>query len=184
MNKRIIKILALASAFSLAGAGLYYILPYAQSKECILPFKLERDKQEVLDIFIKDRYWLVASEDYSPEFMLENRAPSKNEPRYYGKLDIKVLYNDQNQFIGFIAYYMKNFFVGQILFLDVKEEFRGKGYAQQLMNHAIKDLKSQGATLITLVTRTNNESAQKLYKLLGFNVSYEEHGFIYFDLKP
>ena len=183
MNKRIIKIIALASVLSFAGAGLYYIVPRTQVKECIQPFKLERDKQEILEIFKKDKYWLVASEDYSPEFMMENRAPSKNEPRYYGKLDIKVLYNDQNQFVGFVAYYMKNFFVGQILFLDVKEEFRGKGYAQQLMNYAIKELKSQGATLIILVTRTTNESAQKLYKRLGFTVSHEDNGYVYFELK-
>ena len=141
----------------------------------------ERDTM-ILDIFKTDRYWLVSSQDYDPEFMLKNRAPNKDDARYFGKLNIKVLY-EKDEFVGFVAYYMKNFFIGQMLFIDVKSEFRGKGYAQQLMKYAIDDMKKMGATIISLVTRTSNESAQKLYKRLGFNVSFEEDGYVYFELK-
>ena len=115
-------------------------------------------------------------------FMLKNRAPNMRDSRYFGKLNIKVL-RENDQFIGFVAYYMKNFFIGQLLFLAVKPEFRGKGYAQKLMQYAIEDLKKQGATMITLVTRTSNVAAQAVYKKAGFHVSHEEDGYVYFELR-
>ena len=185
MTHRKIKILALILGLSAGATALYYYGPQRtqQTPDSIIPFQDDRDTTEILDIFEKDRYWLVSSEDYSPEFMLKNRAPNKHDSRYFGKLIIKVL-RENDQFIGFTAYYMKNFCTGILLFVAVKPELRGKGYAQQLMKHAINDLKRQGASIITLVTRTTNESAQKLYKRLGFTVSYEEDGYVYFELHP
>jgi ribosomal protein S18 acetylase RimI-like enzyme len=184
MRQKIIKAAAIIIAISFLATIIYYYLPQTPATQAsnIIPFDDARDTAEILDIFKKDRYWLVASENYSPELMLKNRAPNQEDVRYFGKLNIRVLY-EQNQFVGFTAYYLKNFFVGVLLFIDVKPEFRGKGYAQQLMQYAIEDMKKQGATLITLVTRTSNESAQKLYKRLGFKVTYEEDGYVYFELR-
>ena len=185
MRKKIIKATAIMIGISFAATVIYYYLPQPQHviSEPISTYQEDRDTKEILDIFKTDRYWLVSSPDYSPEFMLKNRAPSKQDARYFGKLNIKVLY-EGDQFIGFAAYYLKNFFIGQILFLAVKPEFRGKGYAQQLMRYAIADLKKQGATIITLVTRSENKPAQGVYKKLGFTLSHEEDGFVYFELRP
>ena len=184
MRRKIIKASAIIIALSFAATVIYYYLPQPQQqaplRDNIVSFQADRDTKEILDIFEKDRFWLVSSPDYDPAFMLKNRAPNKDDARYFGKLNIKVLY-EMDKFVGFIAYYMKNFFIGTILFIDVKSEFRGKGYAQQLMQHAIADLKKQGASIITLVTRTSNESAQKLYKRLGFRVAHEEDGYVYFE---
>lgn len=191
MNKQIIKIVgAIGTTFLLAGIGYKQIFHKSNNivvtESKIFSYQPERDKQEILDIFKKNWYWLIASrENYDPdfiEFLLDNRTPSKEEQRYYGKLVLKVL-RENNEFIGFTAYYMKNFFIGQILFVAVRSEFRGKGYAQKLMQHAINDLKQQGATSINLLTRTTNETAQKLYKRLGFQVMQEDNGFVYFELK-
>jgi len=188
MRKKITKAAAIIIALSFAATAIYYYLPQPRQEveaphDNIVAFQPDRDTNEILDIFKKDRYWLVSSDNYSPEFMLQNRAPNKEDARYFGKLNIKVLY-EMDKFVGFIAYYMKNFFIGTILFIDVKSEFRGKGYAQQLMQHAIADLKKQGASMVTLVTRTSNESAQKLYKRLGFRVAHEDDGYVYFEIRP
>ncbi len=185
MLKRVTKIVALILSLGLIGATAYYYYaptPVPVVSDSIIPFDYARDAQNIKQTFIDDKYWLLSSEDYDVEYMLANKAPNKREPRYVGKLNIKVLY-ENNQFVGFIAYYLKNFFLGQILFVDVKQEFRGKGYAQKLVKHAIEDMKKQGATMITLVTRTSNISAQSVYKKLGFTVSLEEDGFVYFELR-
>ncbi len=188
MTKKIIKALLAISILVAIGGAIYYYLPQPQQQQeeidqHILPFDDARDTQELLAMFEKDRYWLSANENFYPEFLLKNRTPNKDDTRYYGKLSIKVLYDDAKQLVGFIAYYMKNFFMGQILFVDVKEEFRGKGYAQQLVKYALRDLKRQGASLVTLVTRTTNEAAQRVYKKLGFAISYEEEGYVYFEIR-
>lgn len=192
--KKIIKIIAVIVGLLLLGAGIYFYTPHIswQQKQehttansTIKSFDPTRDLPAILEIFKKDWYWLIASEpEYSQEFVeyiFKNNRPNK-DPRYLNKLITKVLY-ENDQLVGFTSYYMKNFFIGIILFVVVKPEFRGKGYAQQLMKSAIEDLKQQGASLITLVTRTTNESAQKLYKRLGFTASYDQDGFVYFELK-
>jgi ribosomal protein S18 acetylase RimI-like enzyme len=167
----------------LVTAGYYLYFPHHTTctNERILTFDDARDTQEIIDIFEKDRYWLTAVENDTIAFKLKNRTPS-TDPRYFGSLHIKVLY-EECKFAGFIAYYMQNFFVGRILFLDVKPEFRGKGLAQELVRYAVDDLKRLGATMITLVTRTTNHAAQAVYKKVGFTISYEEEGFVYFELK-
>jgi ribosomal protein S18 acetylase RimI-like enzyme len=185
MTKRLLKIAALCISLSLVGAATYYYYaptPVPVISDSVIPFEYARDADTIKQIFTDDRYWLLSTPDYDVDYMLQERAPNKREPRYKGKLIIKVL-RENNQLVGFICYYLKNFFLGQVLFVDVKPEFRGKGYAQQLMKHAIADMKKQGATMITLVTRTSNTSAQAVYKKLGFTISFEEDGFVYFELR-
>jgi ribosomal-protein-alanine N-acetyltransferase len=145
----------------------------------ILDFDDVRDTQDILDLFEANWHWLVASPDYSPAYMLKNRAPNEN-PLYHGKLSIKVL-REKNDFVGFIAYYKKKPHEGFILFVAVKESFRGKRYAEQLMDYAMTDLKSQGARSVWLITRLSNLRAQALYKRLGFYELQHDEEFIYFQ---
>ena len=49
------------------------------------------DTQEILKIFDRDRYWLLSSEDYSPEYMLKHRAPNQFELQYMGVLRSKYI---------------------------------------------------------------------------------------------
>jgi ribosomal protein S18 acetylase RimI-like enzyme len=185
MTKKLIKITALLLALSFGGLALYYYLPRLSTTvapEKIQDYDEARDKQEILDIFKTDKYWLLSSPDYSAEHMLSTRSPNKDDARYFGKLSIKVLH-EADKFVGFVTYYMKNFFIGTVLFLDVKPEFRGKGYAQQLMRYAIDGLKKQGASIVTLVTRSENYAAQAVYKKMGFTKTLDEGGYVYFDLR-
>lgn len=145
----------------------------------IVDFDDARDTKDILDLFENNWHWLVASADYSPAYMLKHRSPNEN-PLYNGSLSIKVL-REKNTFIGFIAYYKKTPHEGLILFVAVKEQFRGKHYAEQLMDYAMDDLKSQGARSVWLVTRLSNLRAQALYKRLGFYELQHDEEFIYFQ---
>jgi ribosomal protein S18 acetylase RimI-like enzyme len=149
------------------------------SSGLIIDFDDARDTQDILDLFEANWHWLVASPDYSPAYMLKNRAPNEN-PLYLGKLTLKVL-REKGAFVGFIAYYKKKPQEGFILFVAVKEEFRGKRYAEKLMDHAMDDLKSQNVRSLWLITRLSNLRAQALYKRLGFYELQHDEEFIYFQ---
>lgn len=176
MNRWIKWSAAAAFIISVAGGIGYY--QYC-CKVGIYDLVEERDKPFIMDIFTKNWYWLVAegSTEFSPEYMLHHqvRTPSSTDHLY-----IKVLYQGQEP-IGFTAYYKEMFYKGRILFVAVREEFRSQGYGRQLIDYAIDELKKMGATTITLVTRTTNYAAQKLYQNAGFTELTRDDRFVSFE---
>lgn len=158
--------------------GVFYYRHAIMAQGPIYEFDEKRDTQAIIDLFKKDYYWLVEGE-YNPAAMLKYRAPSGN-PLKKGQMHIKV-FRDSNQFAGFVAYYKKFGSEWQLNFIALNDKFRGKGYAQQLMQYAINDMKRMGAKKINLVTRTSNTSAQKLYNRVGFKETYRNEGYVYFD---
>lgn len=175
----------LVIALLLAGLGGIGYVTYQATQECsirapLYEFEEERDAVDILEIFDQDWYWLVADDDYSPEFMLKYRAP-KQDPLYAGRMHIKVL-REQDEFVGFVSYYMKTNTLGFLNFLAIKPEFRGKRYADQLMRYAIDDMKRMGATRIDLITRPSNTSAQKVYNRMGFVLTRQDGDYVSFSL--
>ncbi|MFH1282607.1 MAG: ribosomal protein S18-alanine N-acetyltransferase [bacterium] len=88
-----------------------------------------------------------------------------------------VLY--RTEVIGYIGYWYIEGEV-QILNLAVKDEFRKKGIAKQMLMYILDVVYNNGAKSIYLEVRRSNLVAQKLYKSLGFEVSgyrsnYYEH---------
>jgi ribosomal protein S18 acetylase RimI-like enzyme len=174
------KISALLCTLGLVLAGLWY---WSHREGPIYDFDYKRDAQEILKIFERDRYWLLMSEDFSPEFMLKYRAPNPYEIQYLGRLHIKVL-REKDQFAGFAAYYMKEAGLGWLLFLDVNPDFRGKNKrcAEKLLKYALEDMKKMGAASVKLFTRTDNLRAQGLYRRVGFHeISRDNAGGMYFQ---
>ena len=157
--------------------GVFYYRTAIMAQGPIYEFDERRDTQSILDLFKKDYYWLVEGE-YNPAAMLKYRAPG-GSPNKKGQMHIKVLRTD-NEFVGFVAYYKKIGSEWKFNFIAVRDEFRGKGYAQKLMQYALDDMKRLGAKHITLVTRTSNTSAQKLYTRMGFAEAYRDEGYVYF----
>ncbi|MCX5922897.1 MAG: GNAT family N-acetyltransferase [Candidatus Dependentiae bacterium] len=149
-----------------------------QEQSSIIAYDAVRDRQNIKDFFTTDRYWLLSSDDYNVDMMLDHKAPNDN-PLYVGALNIKVL-RENGQFVGFAAYYKKTPTEGMLLFLAVKKEFRGKGYGAKLAQYALDDLKKMGISKVTLVTRTNNLSAQAVYRKLGFAETSRDDGYVYF----
>ncbi len=176
--KKIVIILGLVSL--LGGIGIGATLYYRnQETAAILDFNDIRDTDFILATFKRDWYWLVEGDDYSPEYMLKHRASSQ-EPSKKGNLTIKVAYEGKEP-IGFVIYFQKNFYQGDLRFIDVEPEFRSKGWAYKLLDYAVKDLLSRGITKIELVTRTTNYPAQKLYTRYGFTEKHRNEGFVYYE---
>jgi len=181
VKKRVLLILCLVAV--VGGVSQWYYWSHQSaariSSAPITDFDDARDTQDILALFETNWHWLVASDDYSPAHMLKNRAPNEN-PLYKGKLSIKVL-REKGVFVGFIAYYKKKPTEGFILFVAIKETFRGKRYAEQLMDYAMNDLKNQGVLTVWLITRLSNLRAQALYNRLGFYELQHDEEFIYFQ---
>jgi len=178
MMKQIVLASVLVTAF---GGGIWYYTSAARTP--IYDFEFTRDTEPILEMFKKDWYWLDASHDqYAPEYIvykLKNRTPHIN-PLYTGSMRIKVL-REQDQLVGFITYHKEAADSGRILYLGVKSEMRGKRYGEQLVHYAIDDLIRMGSKKIRLVTRTDNEAAQKLYKRVGFLETSRSDGFVNFE---
>lgn len=181
MNKKHIGIVTgLLLAISLAlGLSVYY---YPSSSSDIQIFDTARDTSDIHKIINDNWYWLIATPDYSIEHMLTTKSPNTRDPQYHGKLQIHVLRKD-DAFIGFTAFYKKNYYLGQVLFIAVEERFRGKRYAQQLLDFAVDELAKQGVTMIHLVTRVDNIRAQALYKRDGFREYNRDDLHVYYE-KP
>ncbi|MEX0939832.1 MAG: GNAT family N-acetyltransferase [Candidatus Babeliales bacterium] len=180
INKnRIITRLFTASAIAVLVifGSSYFYTPQVK----ISNFDEARDTEFILDLFKKNWHWLVAEgTTFSPEYMLKYRASSQDSSKDHGKEIIKVLY-EGNEPVGFVAYHKINFFKCMLHFLAVREEFRSKGYGLQLLQYAVNDLIARGCAEITLVTRTNNYPAQKVYKKVGFKETHRTNGFVYFS---
>lgn len=147
----------------------------------ITEFNYERDSQAILELFNQDWYWLVANkrDDYSPDFMLKHRA-SKQNMMHAGSMNIYVI-RENNEFVGFTAYYMKAPSIGYLNFVAIKPELRGKGYAKQLVQYSVDDLLEKGAKRIDLITRPSNTAARKLYESMGFVQTNIDDTFVYFS---
>lgn len=155
----------------------------AVTKGRIVDFNYDRDHAYISSVFDNDEnwYWLVEGtrEDFSPEEMMQNMSSSRH-PGAPRNLIIKMLYVDDKP-VGFLAYYMKNFYMGKIRFVFVDPSERGAGYGGQLVNYAVHDLKAHGATKISLITRSTNVAAQKIYKKAGFELEPSPEGFANFS---
>lgn len=179
VNKKWFARISLLFIFVLLSFGVWYFYRSPLSSGPIYEFNEQRDTQDILEVFERDRYWLLASEDYSPELMLAYRMPKMKDWRYVGKLHIKVL-REHEQFIGFVAYYMKTVHEGLVLFISVNPAFRNQGYARKLLEYAVEDLKRIGARYVYLLTRTSNVQAIRLYDRVGFTEIFRDDGFVYF----
>lgn len=140
----------------------------------IYAYEEQRDFPAMLDLFERNLYWLTPYPDSSNfKFYMKYKTHSYN-PLDFGKMKIKVL-RERNQLVGFITYYMDTPTIGDILFLVVDEQFRGKRYGQKLLEYAINDLVSMGAQTIELVTRPENKAGHKLYERVGFYETGRNH---------
>ncbi len=179
-TKKAILLVSIVCATGVAFVGYNY---YNQSQEAIYEFNAARDTESIMDIFNKNWYWLLASEESTPGLMLKHRTYDATNPLTFGTLKIKVL-RIQDQLAGFTAYYMEKQKQGRLLFLAVDHKFRGKGYGQKLAQYAINDMIAMGARSITLWTRTSNLPAQKIYKELGFVEVFDDNGYVFFEYLP
>ena len=152
---------------------------YRHNTAALYEFDSTRDKQLILEIFDRDWYWLIPGDrdSFSPELMLTYKAPQQNM-LYAGRLAIKVM-RKADQFIGFVAYYMKTPDVGFLNFVVVNPEFRGKGYSVQMGQHAVDDMIKRGAKKITGLTRPSNVQSRAMFKRLGFREVRVDDRFVY-----
>ncbi len=184
LNHKNIKIVVLGIALVLGAGVAHYYFTSSVSQGPISEYTPARDTEDMIALFKEDNYWLSNREydDERQHFIFETHSPNEYEPRYFGKMGIKVMRESDGKFVGFVSYYLKNFHEGIILFLAVRPEFRGKHYGEQLLNAGMQELAKQGAKVVSLAVRTNNEKAIKLYTRAGMHeASRGDDGFAHME---
>ncbi|KAB7704484.1 ribosomal-protein-alanine N-acetyltransferase [Bacillus aerolatus] len=73
----------------------------------------------------------------------------------------------QGQLVGYCGMWLV-LDESQITNIAILPEYRGKGFGERLFVCVMNAAKKRGASLMTLEVRVSNESAQNLYKKLGF----------------
>ncbi len=177
-KKRISIVLGVLVVGALAGTSVWY---YWQHTPHLYEFELVRDKKDILDVFDRDWYWLIPGDrdSFSPELMMQYKAPQQNI-MWAGRLSIKVL-RKEDQFIGFVAYFMKTTEHGFLNFVDVHPDFRGKAYAHQMAQAAVNDMIARGAKKLTGITRPSNVRSRAMFKRLGFTEVREDETFVFME---
>jgi ribosomal protein S18 acetylase RimI-like enzyme len=182
-SSRTRKIILVLSSMVAVYSGMMLYRYHAPEQGPIYHFNPTRDTKEMMDIFHNDWYWLLASDESSPAFMLKHRTYDAN-PAHFGSMHIKVLREADGRLAGFTTYYMETPQQGRILFVAVVRDFRVKGYGKFLTNHAMQELFKLGANHIALWTRVSNLPAQRIYRELGFVEKFEENGYLFFEYWP
>jgi ribosomal protein S18 acetylase RimI-like enzyme len=180
MNKYV-KYITFAACLAVGSGGVWYYIHQSTQSVQLVEFEYNRDSDFIKKLFQDNWYWLVASDTYDVDYMLFNKASSKRSEDF-GNLTIKTLY-DNDEPLGFIAYYKKSFYVGFILFVSVGAEYRSRGYAKYMMQQALNDLRCQNVLRVRLVTRVENYAAQKVYTSLGFNEESRDDTFVHYQLR-
>lgn len=165
-KNRIIRILSTLFLVTACALGIWLYTASYQSGP-IYTFNQQRDLEQMVQLFEKNRSWLTYQRYSDPAFLFINKTPSYRDPRFMGAMEVKVM-RDGTNLIGYTTYYVDEEGKGKILFVVVDEQYRGKRYAQQLIEHALQDFKKRGLKYAYLVTRVDNFSAQKAYERMGF----------------
>jgi len=179
MKNKIIKIIA--SIIILAGLVGGFLAYQSTHANGFKEYSELRDKQFLHKLFDDNLYWLYAGEPggFSLDELLRTRKLTHGPATY----DVAMkLYVVDDKPVGFVAYYMKTFVKGILLFLVVDKEQRGHKYGEKLLQYACDQMFKKGAQVIQLLTRTNNSSALSLYKRFGFKEFHEEDGFVQLEL--
>lgn len=170
IKKRHIVLLGLLSMLGIL--SLFYLRSdQSQDASFIRPYEEEKDFYPLVKLMNDNLFWIAESPTFSPEKALRTRAPSSEQERK-GIASIDVIEAPDDRAGGFIAYYQKKKNHGVIWLLAVDKEYRGQGYGERLLTHALSTLKKNGATYATLATRIINNPALSLYKKVGFKEQY------------
>lgn len=161
-------IILLAFLAALATLGIF-VWKDDQTKRTtsqIRPLDVSKDLLPLTTLINANKFLLSERNNFPTEKFLLWRAPSF-DPSKKGQVRIDVIEVD-GVVAGFVSFYRKSATAGYIWLIAVDEHFRGQGLGKDLMEHALGELKKQGATFATLSTRTLNKAALKLYAKLGF----------------
>jgi ribosomal protein S18 acetylase RimI-like enzyme len=177
ISKRHIIFLSLLSMLAVASI-FYFKSDQYQDTATIRSYEHEKDFIPLVQLINENKFWISERRDFSAEKMLLHRIPT-NDQGFKGQATVDVIQTNSTT-AGFIAYYKKSAKQGFIWLLAVDKAFRGRGFGEKLMLHAIDNLKQQKVNYITIATRLINKPALSLYRKLGFKEKYrdEKRGII------
>ncbi len=102
------------------------------------------------------------------DFNIDSLSKEKVEEQILNNKFLKYLFiNVEDTVIGYLSY-QELYDKFEIINLYIKEEYRNKGYASELIKKLIETAEKNNGTNITLEVNVNNKYAIILYKKFGF----------------
>lgn len=134
----------------------------------IIPAKIS--DEGVLQLFSKH-------DDYMIDFLGDDK-------RYYTRYSVNE--NIENVWVavendilaGCVAYRQKAKGVGEVKRMFIKEEYRGRGMAKELLKMVESHAKEQGCHTLFLDTRITLEPAVSIYRAFGFHIVFQQGLYI------
>ncbi len=142
---------------------------FINAQTYIVDFEAQKHLAQVMALVESEKD--LAFIDYNKknlEKMLLNANPY-NLPFYNNRLRIKLLHENE-KIVGIITYSQLLWIMRHIGILVVDKEFRGKGYAKQLLEFAARDNAKENALMIMGQALSSNVHAIEIYKKLGAKV--------------
>lgn len=100
--------------------------------------------------------------------MLISRAPF--DPAHKDKKLYVLVYEIDNQVVGFATYYYADAKTGHVELLAVTPAYQSKGLGKQMMEYIQNECVRNNAKAVQLYVYPSNPKAIDFYKRLGFNV--------------
>lgn len=150
----------------MAAAVFYFNSDDRQDTAFIRDYDPDKDFVALVNLINANMFWLSENPDFSAEKFLSMRAPNW-DPSRKGQTTISVL-EAGGSTAGFVSFHKKGPTHGYIWLLAVDQNFRRRGFGEMLLNHALNQLKKQGAQYVTLTTRMAKTPAISLYQKAGF----------------
>lgn len=141
------------------------------TKPTCLPFDYIRDISAIQKLLKKEWKHLFLSPSYDEQLVHKlffKKLPGDTSV-INTAVNIDVLYA-QEQFAGFITYYVKKNHVGHIELLAIEEAYRKNGYGGFLIEHTIARFKGLGCNYVQLYVYLSNPRAITFYEHLGFTL--------------
>lgn len=150
---------------------------FVKQQTSIYEYNPAEDRARLCEIFKQNVYWLTNETDEGRALLTFERAldTQSSSPQWVDRGNLKVkVYRIDGCIAGFVAYHKISGLLAKILYIAVHDDYRRRGYAEQLLQHALDDLKRQGFTRVELATRVVNKRAQGLYKKFGFKITWDD----------
>jgi len=162
-HKSIRNIVGAVAVLSLSLFAWYHFAPTHGTG--VVTYNTQRDREFILNEFKQNMYCLVSEKvSFSPEHMLDTRSSSQRAEDFENA-GIYV-YCEAGVPVGFLVIHPTRE-ASRILFLEIAQEHRKKGYGRKLMNFAVDKLRREGYAYTDIATRIENIPAQTLYRSLG-----------------
>ena len=129
---------------------------------------LINDLSDLASSIVREHYNPILGTEQNDYMIAKFQSPSSIKEQLSHSISYYIVYTDDAEKAGFIAFYPRD----NELYLSkfyLKKSQRGQGMARQMMEFLINEARKMGATSVTLNVNKHNDLAIAVYEKLSFH---------------